>query len=126
MKDRKKRGAKPVPQVFPSMQSEEVFMQSYMILFQSSPVEIEKSNSKLRWKLVKFFHSSITFPSVTLKKSELPKTAIMKKMSISKMNTLISDDTDIWMVFKSDYKPLYLPASLKTRLTLSTRSTLAN
>ena len=30
LKDRKKRGAKPVPQVLPSMQSEEVFMQSYM------------------------------------------------------------------------------------------------
>ena len=49
MKDRKKKIANP-----------EASTQSYIIRFQSSPVDIEKSKEKLIWKLVKFFHSSMT------------------------------------------------------------------
>ena len=69
--------------------------QSNMILFQSSPVEMEKSSEKLMWKLVKFFHSLITTPEVTSKNSEFPSTAMMKKISISRIKTLMRELTDI-------------------------------
>ena len=65
MKERKKTGAILEPHVFPSMQSGANLIQSYIMRFQSSPVEIEKSKEKLIWKFVKFFHSSITTPSFT-------------------------------------------------------------
>ena len=55
MKDRKKIGAMPEPQVSPDMQlSSGSLQQSYIILFQSSPVEMEKRREKLWWKFVKF------------------------------------------------------------------------
>ena len=63
LKVRKKSGAIPEPQVLSGMQSAEVSIVSYMILFQSSPVEIENRSEKLIWKLVKFLYSSMTSPS---------------------------------------------------------------
>ena len=55
MKHMKKSGASPVDtQFFPGMQSGSTCIQSYMILFQSSPVDIENNSEKLWWKLVKF------------------------------------------------------------------------
>lgn len=47
MKERKNMGAMDEPQVLPGMQSGGNLMQSNMIRFQSSPVDIEKSNEKL-------------------------------------------------------------------------------
>ena len=47
MNDRKKTGAIVDPQVFPGMQSGPVCIVSYIILFQSSPVDIENSKEKL-------------------------------------------------------------------------------
>ena len=102
MNDRKKTGAMLVPHVLPGIQSGSVRMQSYMILFQSSPVEIAKSNWKLMWKFVKFFHSSMTTPSSMSAKRLLPSTALMKKTSISKKNTFTSDEKDMDMVFSKD------------------------
>ena len=43
----KNNGARDVPQVFPGMQFGSNLMQSYMILFQSSPVDIENNREKL-------------------------------------------------------------------------------
>lgn len=47
MNDRKKTGAIELPHVFPSMQLGATFIQSNMILFQSSPVAIENNREKL-------------------------------------------------------------------------------
>lgn len=55
-----------------------------------------------------------------------PRTAIMKKINISRIKTLNKESTDITIVFKSDKSSLFLPANLKTRVTLITRITLAN
>ena len=54
MNDRKNTGAIGEPHVLPEMQFGGTSMQSYMILFQSSPVDMEKSSKKLMWKFVKF------------------------------------------------------------------------
>jgi len=54
MKIMKKIGAIGEPHVLPGMQSGANLIVSYMIRFQSSPVDIEKSSEKLMWKLVKF------------------------------------------------------------------------
>lgn len=115
----KNSGAKTLPPL-------PVSLQSNMIRFQSSPVEIEKSSEKLWWKLVKFFQSLITSPSVTLPNRVLASTAMMKKINIRRMKTLISEPTDIWMVFNSNYRRFCSPAKRKIRLTRSTRSTRAN
>ena len=119
MKERKKRGAMLEPPL-------PVSIQSNMNRFQSSPVEIEKSRDRLRWKFVKFFHSLIASPSTTLWKNLAPKTAMMKKMSISSINTLSRSSTDIWIVLSRDCRPLYWLANRSTRLTLSTLRTRAS
>ena len=54
LKVRKNSGAMPEPQVLSGMHSGVVSIVSYMILFQSSPVEIENRSEKLIWKLLKF------------------------------------------------------------------------
>ena len=66
MNVRKKTGAIDEPQVLSGTQSGGSRIVSNMILFQSSPVEIEKSREKLRWKLLKFLNSLMASPSVTL------------------------------------------------------------
>ena len=126
MKMMKNTGAMVEPHVLPGMQSGPVFIVSYIILFQSSPVDMEKSSEKLMWKFVKFLYSSMTLPSNTSKNIVLPSTAMIKKISMSRMNTLMRESTDMAMVLRSDYRPLFLLARRSTRLTLSTRKTLAS
>ena len=101
MKVRKKMGAIEVPQDSPGMQLGDVFIVSYIILFQSSPVPIEKRSEKLRWKLVKFLYSSMTLPDLISKNIVFPSTAKMKKISMRRMNTLKSESTDIMIVLRS-------------------------
>ena len=104
LKNRKNTEAIGEPHVFPGMQSGAVLLQSYMTLFQSSPVEIENNIIKLLWKSVKFLYTLITLPSVTLLNMLFPRTAMIKKMSISRMKTLIRESTDITIVFSSACK----------------------
>ena len=126
LKERKKIGAMVEPHVLSGMQSGGNLIVSYMILFQSSPVDMEKSKEKLMWKLVKFLCSLITFPSYTSANIVLPSTAMMKKINIKRMNTLTSESIDIIIVFNSFCRSLYCPARRRTRLTLNTRKTLAS
>ena len=126
MNDRKKTGAMEMPHVLSGMHSGDVSIVSYMILFQSSPVDIEKRSEKLIWKLVKFLNSSMTSPSYTSKNMVLPSTALMKKMSISRMKTLNRESTDIMIVLRRAWRPLALPARRRTRLTRKTLRTLAS
>ena len=55
-----------------------------------------------------------------------PKTDMIKKMSIKRRNTLKSESTDIMIVLSKDWSDSYLPASLRIRVTLNTRKTLAS
>jgi hypothetical protein len=84
------------------MQSGAVKLQSYMILFQSSPVEIEKSRRKLRSKTVKFLYSLIAYPVFTPLNMNCPSVARMKKKSIKSMKTLIRAEIEYKMVLKRD------------------------
>ena len=58
----KKAGAQLVPQVLPGIQVSEVSMQSYIILFQSSPVAILISIIIALPKLLKLLSSLIASP----------------------------------------------------------------
>ena len=69
-----------------------------MILFQSSPVVIAKSNKNESWKLLKFFRSSSTSPSVMVPKEKTPIMENMKKMSISSINTFTNDGIENMIV----------------------------
>ena len=95
-------GARLLPQVSPSMQSGGVWRQSYIIRFQSSPVEIEKSRRKLRSKTVKFLYSLMTSPLLTPRNMNWPRVAKMKKKSIRSMKTLRRADADSKIVLNSD------------------------
>jgi hypothetical protein len=55
-----------------------------------------------------------------------PRTAMMKKISMSRIVTFKRESTDIMIVLSRDCRPLYLPARRRTRLTRKTLSTLAN
>lgn len=64
-KDIKKTGEYVIPQVYPGMQSDRVFIVSYIIVGQSSPVDILRSIIRACEKLVKFIYTgSIIFPWV--------------------------------------------------------------
>ena len=79
--------ANSFPQLSFGTQSGGVLLQSYMILFQSSPVVIAKSNKKASKKLLKFFRSSITSPVFIDPNMNTPKIENIKKISIRSMNT---------------------------------------
>ena len=106
MKDMKYTAAYSLPQVSPAIQSGAVLLQSYMILFQSSPVEIEKSKRKLRSKTVKFLYSLMARPDLTPLNMNCPRVAKMKKNSIRSMKTLIRAETEYRIVLNKDWRPL--------------------
>ena len=84
------------------MQSGSTLLQSYMMRFQSSPVEIEKSSKKERSKTVKFLYSLITSPYLTPLNMNWPSVAKMKKKSIKSMKTLNSGVIERTIVLNRD------------------------
>ena len=98
-------GARLLPHVSPSMQSGSVCVQSYMILFQSSPVDMENSRRKLLSKTVKFLYSLIATPFFTPLNINYPSVAKIKKKSIRSMNTLKRAVAENRIVLNSDYRP---------------------
>ena len=95
-------GAHAFPHVSPGTQLGSTLEQSYMILFQSSPVETAKRRRKLVSNTVKFLYSLITSPYLTPLNMNWPRVARMKKKSIRSMNTLNSAEIDSIIVLNSD------------------------
>lgn len=75
MNEKKNKGDNPVPQFTPFMQSGEVFIVSYIIVGQSSPVTHLKRIIIAIPKLLKFIYSFIYTPSVISPNIFTPKTA---------------------------------------------------
>ena len=103
--------------------STSVLLQSNMILFQSSPVETANMRMKADVKSPKFLRLPITSPSVTSPNQKLPDTANMKKISMSRPNTLARDGIENMIVWIIAYNPA---ANLRSLVTLSTLNTLAS
>jgi hypothetical protein len=115
-----------LPHVSSGMQFGGVLLQSYMIMFQSSPVVIaNKSKNELK-KLLKFLRSSITSPFVTFLNMNTPKMENMKKMSMRSMKTLNKTGIENMIVCIMAWSPSAFPASLRTLVTLRTLMTLAS
>ena len=84
-------GATTVPQVTPYIQVGLVFMQSNIIRYHCSPVDIRNKVIKAMLKLLKLVYSSIIWPFVILSKRNTPSTANIKKANSSSMNILMSE-----------------------------------
>lgn len=122
----KNRGAHDVPQLLPSSQPGGVLLQSYITMFQFSPVEITNKNRKDCPKLLKFRNSSITLPSLKSEKKNTAKIEKMNRTNIRSKNTFAKAPTDSVIVYINAYKPSFLPASLTTLVTRITRIILAS
>ena len=68
-----------------------VLVQSYITLFQSSPVERANKNKNEFRNVPKFLSSLITSPSFTLPKAKFPRIANMKNISTSNKKTFSND-----------------------------------
>jgi hypothetical protein len=117
----KKTGASEVPQVWPWMQLGGVSMQSYISMFQFSPVEITKRVRNELPKSLKFLMSEIMLPSVIVEKKKMAKIEKMNRTSIKSRKTFESGPTESVIVCISAYKSLFFFASF---IILVTRSTL--
>ena len=126
MKEMKYKVAHGVPHVRLGIQSDPVLVRSNMIRFQSSPVDIRKRRTMAYPKLLKLVYSSITTPSVTSLKRKVPRTAKIKKISISREKTLKSAGRENCIVSSKAYSPLNLLTSLKSLDTRKTLRTLAS
>ena len=117
-----------VPQFTFSMHPQALsLLQSNITLFQSSPVERAKRRRNEFWKLRKFLYSSsITSPDVIFLKRKLPKTDIMKYISVKRVNTFISAGIENIIVYRIAYSPSAFPAKRRILVTLSTLMTLAS
>jgi hypothetical protein len=87
MNDKKYKGAMSVPHVFFGIHYSEVSMVSYIILFQSSPVETLSNIIIANPKLLKLVYLSMISPSLMLPNTKTPSTAKMKKINIRSENT---------------------------------------
>ena len=95
MKEMKKRGARLVPQLKPEMQEGEVFMQSYIINYQSSPVDNLKSTIRADPKLLKLRYSSSSITPVLIPLNmNTPRMEKIKRTRINKANTFNRDDIE--------------------------------
>jgi hypothetical protein len=121
----KNAGAREVPHVLPGTQLGVVSTQSYINIFQFSPVEITKRVKNDCPKSLKFLISLITLPSVSALKKNTAKIEKMKRTSINSRNTFESGPTDSVIVYIKAYRSLFLPASLITLVTLRTLIILA-
>lgn len=121
----KNAGASEVPHVLPGMQFGGVSTQSYINIFQFSPVEITKRVKNDCPKSLKFLISLITLPSVSELKKNTAKIEKIKRTSINSRNTFERGPTESVIVCINAYKSLFLPASLITLVTLNTLIILA-
>ena len=110
-----------LPHVSFGTQSGGYLLQSYMILFQSSPVETAKRRRNELEKLLKFLRSSITSPDLTILNMKTPKIENIKNISINNKKTFKSDGIENMIVYIIACRPSAFPASL---ITLVTRKTL--
>lgn len=117
----KNAGANELPHVLPGSQLGGVSTQSYINMFQFSPVEITKRVKNDCPKSLKFLISLITLPSVSELKKNTAKIEKMNSTSIKSRNTLERGPTESVIVCINAYRSLFLPASL---ITLVTRNTL--
>lgn len=122
----KKAGAKDVPHVSPSMQFGAVILQSYISIFQFSPVAITKRNKNDYPKSLKLWYASITLPSFRFPKKKTAKIENINSTSTKSKNTLASADTDKVIVCIKACKPSFLLASLTILVTLMTLIIRAN
>lgn len=103
------------------MQLGGVILQSYINIFQFSPVAITNKNKKDCPKSLKLWYSSITLPELSPPKKKTARIEKMNSTRTSSKKTLASADTDNVIVYISAYKPSFLLASLTilvTRITL--------
>lgn len=68
-----------------------LLVQSYITLFQSSPVERANKNKNEFRNVPKFFRSLITSPYFTSPKAKFPRIANMKNISTSNKKTFSND-----------------------------------
>jgi hypothetical protein len=121
----KKTGASEVPQVCPWMQLGGVSMQSYISMFQFSPVDITNRVRNELPKSLKFLMSEMMLPSVIVEKKNTARIEKMNRTSISSRNTFESGPTDNVIVCISACKSLFFLASFIMRVTRSTLRILA-
>jgi hypothetical protein len=107
------------------MQVGGVFIQSYITIFQDSPVDRTNIKRKACPQFEKFLYSLKISPDVMPEKKNTPSTENINRTNISSKNTLASAPTDRVIVDINAYKPSFLPASLIMRVTLRTLIILA-
>lgn len=100
-------------------------MQSYITIFQDSPVARTNKNKNDCPQFVKFLYSLIMSPLVMPEKKNTPRIENINRTSIRSKNTLANAPTDNVIVDIKAYNPSFLPASLMIRVTLRTLIILA-
>lgn len=121
-KQMKNAGANDVPQSSFSTQPGGVLLQSYMSMFQFSPVVMINNKRKLCPKSLKFLKSEMTFPDFRSEKKNTARIEKMNSASIRSKNTFASELTDSVIVCINALSPSFFDAILTTLVTLSTLS----